>query len=116
MSDTHVYLGSWTNWADGHVAGRTLTTTSSGGAFLLVFAALFVTQAGNFLWQIVNYVVHQARTTEEARVSYRDISFCKKDNSAAHTDEDVEKKISRGCSRAQQSSSLAINAIVGDCW
>jgi hypothetical protein len=39
-----VYLGIWTNWSHGSVAGLTLTTTLQNGGLLIAFLALFVSK------------------------------------------------------------------------
>lgn len=69
MADAYVYTGRWTDWKEARFTRATLTTTNSTGGFLLVFAALFVTQAGNSLWKLISYIIHQSRSTDQAQVS-----------------------------------------------
>jgi hypothetical protein len=54
-----VYLGVWTNWSQGSVAGLTLTTTIQNGGLLIAFLALFVTFSGTCFWSIISVVIHQ---------------------------------------------------------
>jgi hypothetical protein len=46
MASEHesVFLGIWTNWSHGSVAGLTLTTTLQNGGLLIAFLALFVSE------------------------------------------------------------------------
>lgn len=57
--DTSVYLGFWTNWSQGAIAGLTYTTTLDNGAFFIAFLALFVTFTGTCFWSIVSFIIHQ---------------------------------------------------------
>jgi len=61
MASEHesVFLGIWTNWSHGSVAGLTLTTTLQNGGLLIAFLALFVTFTGTCFWSIVSFIIHQ---------------------------------------------------------
>lgn len=59
-----VYLGIWTNWSHGAVAGLTYTTTIQNGGLIIAFLALFVTFTGTCFWTIVSFVVHQILSRE----------------------------------------------------
>jgi hypothetical protein len=54
-----VYLGVWTNWSHGSVAGLTFTTTLASGDLFVAFLAIFVTFAGSSLWRMISFVIHQ---------------------------------------------------------
>lgn len=54
-----VYLGVWTNWSHGSIAGLTLTTTLQNGGLLIAFLALFTTFTGTCFWTIVSFAIHQ---------------------------------------------------------
>ncbi|KAL6155178.1 hypothetical protein ACJQWK_01354 [Exserohilum turcicum] len=58
-NEQSVYLGIWTNWSHGAVAGLTYTTTLENGGLLIAFLALFVTFTGTCFWSIVSFTVHQ---------------------------------------------------------
>lgn len=62
-----VHTGSWTNWSNGRVQGATLTIPSQNSAYLIAFLALFVRVAGGHFWEILAYILFQARTTAHAR-------------------------------------------------
>ena len=57
--DKSIYLGVWTDWSHGSVAGLTLTTTSQSGGLLIAFLALFVAFTGTCFWSIVSFTIHQ---------------------------------------------------------
>ncbi|KAH7064406.1 hypothetical protein BKA63DRAFT_173039 [Paraphoma chrysanthemicola] len=59
LGDKAVYLGVWTNWSQGSVAGLTLTTTIQNGGLLIAFLALFVTFSGTCCWSIISFLIHQ---------------------------------------------------------
>ena len=61
MASEHesVYLGVWTNWSHGSIAGLTLTTTLQNGGLLIAFLALFTTFTGTCFWTIVSFAIHQ---------------------------------------------------------
>ncbi|KAH8745164.1 hypothetical protein F5882DRAFT_495263 [Hyaloscypha sp. PMI_1271] len=67
MADIHtaVHTGVWTNWSVGQVLGKTLTIPQSQGYLLVVFLGLFVKFAGDQLWQILRFVLHQQRSSEK---------------------------------------------------
>ena len=69
LSHATIQFGVWTDWDKGSITGLTLTTSSAGGAVLIVFLALFVQFTGNHSWGIISFIVHQARvlkTPQEA--------------------------------------------------
>lgn len=55
-----VYLGVWTNWANGAVRGSTLTMHRADGALLTAFIAIFVGYAGARAWRILCFMTHLA--------------------------------------------------------
>ncbi|KAH7363722.1 hypothetical protein BKA66DRAFT_514601 [Pyrenochaeta sp. MPI-SDFR-AT-0127] len=59
-----VYLGVWTNWSQGSVAGRTLTVTQQNGGLLIAFIALFVTFTGTCFWMIMSFAIHQTQSQQ----------------------------------------------------
>lgn len=58
-TDIPVYVGFWTNWSHGRIAGATLTLTHRDGAFLTASLALFVTFVGTNFWRIISFTLHQ---------------------------------------------------------
>ncbi|KAL9624268.1 MAG: hypothetical protein Q9160_001515 [Pyrenula sp. 1 TL-2023] len=69
MTGTYVHQGFWINWRDGRLLGATLTTTNTTAELLNNFSTIFVTQAGASLWTLINYVIHEARASSQARKS-----------------------------------------------
>ncbi|KAH7075062.1 hypothetical protein FB567DRAFT_183030 [Paraphoma chrysanthemicola] len=59
LDDKAVFLGLWTNWSQGSIAGLTLTTTIQNGGLLIAFLALFVTFSGTCCWSITSFLIHQ---------------------------------------------------------
>jgi hypothetical protein len=57
--DDSVYLGIWTNWSQGSIAGLTFTTTLQNGGLLIAFLALYITFTGSCFWTIVSFTIHQ---------------------------------------------------------
>jgi hypothetical protein len=57
--DKSVYLGLWTNWSHGAVAGLTYTTTLDNGGLFIAFLALFIAFTGTCFWSIVSFTIHQ---------------------------------------------------------
>ena len=57
----------WTNWANGAIAGATLTITSQHGAFLVAFLALYVSFAGSQVWNICRFFVFRYRCSGKPR-------------------------------------------------
>jgi hypothetical protein len=49
----------------GQVLGKTLTITQSQGYLLVVFLGLFVKFAGDQVWQILRFVLHQHRSSDK---------------------------------------------------
>ena len=47
--------------------GATLTTTTTGGAILVAFLALFVQYTGSHLWGISSFAIHQVRVSKKSR-------------------------------------------------
>ena len=67
LTDSTIYNGFWTNWSQGYVRGATLTTTTTGGAILVAFLALFVQFTGSQLWGISRFIIHQIRVSNKSR-------------------------------------------------
>ena len=67
LTDSTIYNGVWINWSQGYVKGATLTTTTTGGAILVAFLALFVQFTGSQLWGISRFIVHQVRVSNKSR-------------------------------------------------
>jgi hypothetical protein len=57
------YLGIWTNWSRGSVAGKTLTTTRQDGDLLIAFTAFFIAFVGSRFWRIASLVLHRSYST-----------------------------------------------------
>ena len=57
----HIYEGVWTNQARGPLAGATLTLTSTDGAYLVAFLAIFVHVTGTCVWRLVSYAIFMSR-------------------------------------------------------
>ena len=58
-----IYTGTWNNWGNGFVRGATLTLTSSNGAYLVAFLALFVRISGGHFWELLCYTLFRLRST-----------------------------------------------------
>jgi hypothetical protein len=63
--DDSVYLGIWTNWSQGPMAGLTLTTTLQNGGFLIAFLALYITFTGSCFWTIVSFIIHRVSSRQD---------------------------------------------------
>jgi hypothetical protein len=59
LGQDSIYLGIWTDWSHGPIAGLTLTTTLQSGDLLVSFLAIFVTFTGSSFWRIISFVIHQ---------------------------------------------------------
>lgn len=55
-----IHTGLWVDWTHSRVAGATITPSARDGAFLLAFAATFVTIVAARTWRMVSFVCHQA--------------------------------------------------------
>ena len=66
-TDISIYVGFWTNWSRGHLAGATLTLTHRAGALLTAFLAIFVAFVGTSFWRITRFTFHQLLSTENPR-------------------------------------------------
>lgn len=64
LAQSTIYKGLWTNWAQGHVRGATLTTSITTGAILVAFLALFIQFTGSRLWGILRFTIHQIKVTK----------------------------------------------------
>jgi hypothetical protein len=62
-----IYEGFWRNHRDSEAGNLVWTTTESSGRVLVAFLALFVRTAGAHLWQTINYVLHQIRSSPVPR-------------------------------------------------
>jgi hypothetical protein len=61
-STSYIYTGPWVNRSQSTLLGATITLTTRDGAFLLAVLAVVVTNAGQSFWNIVSYIIHQARS------------------------------------------------------
>lgn len=68
-SESSVYFGQWTNWAEGRYKGPRITLTEGGGAYLIAFLALFVRLAGQHSWGILCYLIFQYRRKDLNRAN-----------------------------------------------
>jgi hypothetical protein len=66
-SNATIYVGVWTNWSKGHISGSTLTLPVRDGAILIALLALFIQVSGTQSWSIFCFIVHQIRTSKEAK-------------------------------------------------
>ncbi|KAL9108103.1 MAG: hypothetical protein Q9227_007078 [Pyrenula ochraceoflavens] len=62
-----VYLGFWTNWSRGRVAGATLTLKNQEAALLTAFLAIFVAFVGTSSWRIISYSLHQFVSSQKTQ-------------------------------------------------
>jgi hypothetical protein len=60
-----VYLGIWTNWSHGSIAGLTFTTTLRNGGLLIAFLALYITFTGTCFWTIVSFLIHRVSSRKD---------------------------------------------------
>ncbi|KAF2186095.1 hypothetical protein K469DRAFT_777276 [Zopfia rhizophila CBS 207.26] len=58
-----VHCGFWINWSKGAVYGSTLTLPTSWGLVLASVLALFLKLAGEHLWGIICFAIHQLNST-----------------------------------------------------
>jgi hypothetical protein len=65
MSDETYYTGFWINWAKGPILGLTLTISARNGGLLISFLTMFARLAGNHMWGIIRFILHQIRATPE---------------------------------------------------
>ena len=70
-SNQEVYTGVWTNHAQSSIAGTTLTLTSSHGAYLIAFLALFIHVVGVGFWRLICYGVFQFRAHLNLHISVK---------------------------------------------
>ncbi|KAF2120677.1 hypothetical protein BDV96DRAFT_272103 [Lophiotrema nucula] len=59
-----VYLGPWVDHSEGPIKGAKITLTSTNGAILIAFLALFVQYVGQHLWEIACFAWHQSRSSQ----------------------------------------------------
>ncbi|KAF2266955.1 hypothetical protein CC78DRAFT_566402 [Lojkania enalia] len=59
----NVYLGPWVDQSQDPINGAKITLTSTGGAVLIAFLALFVQYVGQHLWELVSFGWHQIRNS-----------------------------------------------------
>ncbi|KAF2183637.1 hypothetical protein K469DRAFT_667831 [Zopfia rhizophila CBS 207.26] len=62
-----VHLGPWIDRSKGSVSGANITVTSTNGAILVAFLALFVQFAGQHLWGIACFAWHQCRISRRSK-------------------------------------------------
>lgn len=67
LTQSTIHKGVWINWSQGYVRGATLTTTTTGGAILVAFLALFIQFTGTQLWGISRFTIHQTRVSKRPR-------------------------------------------------
>ncbi|KAF7505123.1 hypothetical protein GJ744_001263 [Endocarpon pusillum] len=67
VQESDVYVGLWTDWSHGSIAGATLTLTKRDGGLLTAFIAVFVTVIGERFWFIVSFVAHMILSREGAQ-------------------------------------------------
>lgn len=67
LTQSTIYKGFWVNWSLGILRGTTLTTTTTGGAILVAFLALFVQFTGTHFWGISRFLIHQTRVSKGPR-------------------------------------------------
>ena len=61
-SASSIYTGPWVNRSQSTLLGATITLTTRDSSFLLALLAVVVTNAGQSFWNIVSYIIHQARS------------------------------------------------------
>lgn len=66
-SDYSVYIGLWTNWSRGKIAGSTITLTNRNGTILTSFLAIFITLVGTSFWRMACFVLHQRSSSSTAQ-------------------------------------------------
>lgn len=60
--DAHyIKRGLWTNWANGPIMGRTITTDSRTGTVLVSIFAVLSALAMSHLWHLITFSIHQSR-------------------------------------------------------
>lgn len=64
---TNIYTGIWINHEYGRILGPTLTLKTRDGSLLLSFIAAFVAVAGNRLWRIISYFIHQVLASADPK-------------------------------------------------
>lgn len=67
MSEETYYTGFWINRAEGPILGLTLTLSVRNGGLLISFLTMFTRLAGNHMWGIIRFLLHQFRATPEPR-------------------------------------------------
>ncbi|KAL9618487.1 MAG: hypothetical protein Q9160_006806 [Pyrenula sp. 1 TL-2023] len=67
VQENNIYLGQWTDWSYGPIAGMTLTLTHRNGGFLIAFVTLFVTITGARFWSTVSFVCHTTLSRRDAQ-------------------------------------------------
>lgn len=67
VQENTVFLGVWTDWSHGPIAGATLTLTQRNGGFLIAFIALYVTVTGGRFWTIVAFIAHILQSSDTVR-------------------------------------------------
>ncbi|KAF2192069.1 hypothetical protein K469DRAFT_555931 [Zopfia rhizophila CBS 207.26] len=64
---SNIYKGPWIDWSKGAFRGANITVTSTNGAVVVAFLALFVQYAGQHLWGIICFTWHQWRITNRSK-------------------------------------------------
>ena len=60
-----MYLGVWTNHAQGRILGATLTTTQRDGAFLIAFTGFLIPFVASRLWKLFCIALHSGLSTSK---------------------------------------------------
>ncbi|KAF2728729.1 hypothetical protein EJ04DRAFT_516392 [Polyplosphaeria fusca] len=59
----NVFLGPWVDESQDPIHGAKITLTSTNGAILIAFLALFIQYVGQHLWEIASFIWHQSRSS-----------------------------------------------------
>ena len=62
-----VKRGLWTDLEKGVVMGKTITTDTQSGAFVIALLAILSSLATAHLWHLVTFIIHQTRANGRAR-------------------------------------------------
>ncbi|KAK0712094.1 hypothetical protein B0H67DRAFT_647408 [Lasiosphaeris hirsuta] len=87
LGSDDVYVGLWRNWEKGPWSAYMITISLAQGAILISFITLFVRWVGGRLWNIFAFILHQHRSTTEARdgLYYQQQVLLRNSESASHT-------------------------------
>jgi hypothetical protein len=68
VDDRFVKRGLWTNWSQGPIMGKTITTDARTGTILIAMLAVLVTAAGSQLWNLLTFFYHQKRAARATNI------------------------------------------------